>query len=649
MLTVMAAQARKLTQINRPSVSDCVLERPSETASVLSDVIDSMEQGIIVWDEEGVCKLHNSRVFDMLEVSEDELYVGMKRKDLLQMAVERGEFSQRVADNAMKKFEQLEPFSFYRTMPSGREVITTARARDDGGFVVTLSDVTEMKAKEAALKVSMQRAEAAEAELAQQLNNVLGEKTELENQAKLLERLSLVATHAKDLVAITDADGNIDWVNHAFSYALDYELDEIVNQPLVSIICAKDAKPSDTKEIIEAIDSRQVLRTELICCGKTKQSFWMELEITPVFTSNGVHSNFIAVGRDTTKRKTAEMDAIEAREFELQKRTEADLLSDFNAWLQSTGSLEELFEVVSAFLHQILPMSSGAIYVYANSRDVLEGVCSWNGGKLLKNFEPPDCWALRRGRSYYYGENSVDFACHHVSTSHGECVPDRHYCLPIIAHGDTVGLVCIELPANHDSAVATETQKLANFCSEQISLAIANVQMREQLLDQSTRDGLTSLYNRRHFIECARREISHSQENKTVSIISFDVDNFKKFNDTFGHDAGDTVLRAMGQVLLTLFKGSETLCRYGGEEFAVLLPGSDTTISLEKAEKLRRTVESEVVRYSGENLNITISAGVATYPENGESVQALIKSADLALYAAKDSGRNTIKHASQLN
>jgi diguanylate cyclase (GGDEF)-like protein/PAS domain S-box-containing protein len=643
----MVSQAQKITDLKEQSASDSIAEKT--TGDVLSDVMDSMEQGVIVWDAEGECRLHNSRVFDMLELKQDELYVGINRKDFLQMAVNRGEFSQEVANQAMEKFKQQKPFSFSRTMPSGREIITTARSRDDGGFVVTLSDITQMKEKEAELQESMRRAEAAEAELAAQLENVLVEKTTLENQKTLLERLSMVATHAKDLVAITNSSGEVEWVNSAFSQALNYQLDEIVGQSFVDLICTNEAKPSDSKKIQECIDNRQIIRTEVICSGKTKQSFWMELEITPVFSSAGEHSNFIAVGRDTTKRKTAEMDAIEARELELQKRSEADLLSDFNGWLQSTGSLEELYDVVSAFLKQILPMSAGVVYIYANSRDVLEGVCSWNGGKMLKNFEPPDCWALRRGRCYYYGENAVDFACHHVAASHGDSPPDRHYCLPIIAHGDTVGLLSIDLPANYDSAVALETQKLANFCSEQISLAIANVQMREQLLDQSTRDGLTTLYNRRYFVECARRELARCQDKEPVSIISLDVDNFKKFNDAYGHDAGDTVLRSMGQLLLNTFRGADTPCRYGGEEFAVLIPGSDASTALEKAEELRQLVENEVVRYSGEDLNISISAGIATYPENGSTVQSLIKTADRALYAAKDSGRNTVKHADQLS
>ena len=638
----------KIAQIDHTRQLQRTGEDSAASDTIITDVMNSMEQGVIVWDVDGVCELHNERVFEVLELKHSELYIGLSRLDFLQMGVQRGEFCQDVADRATQNFKQHKPFSFSRTMPSGREIITSARARDSGGFVVTFSDITLMKEKESELEKSKQRAEVAEAELAAQLKNLTVEKAALEKQQTLLSRLSLVATHAKDMVAITKANGEIEWANNAFVHALEYQFDELVGQDLAHTVCGEQTSAINQQEILKCIENRQIVRTELMCCGKAEKSFWMELEVTPVFSEDGEHTHFIAVGRDTTKRKTAELKALDSREFELRKREEAGLLAEFNGWLQSTGSLEELFQVVSAFLQKILPESSGAVYIYANSRDVLEGVCRWSDGKMLKNFEPPDCWALRRGRSYYYGENSVDFPCHHVQQSHGESTPERHYCLPIIAHGDTVGLLSVELTSNHDAEFAQETQKLANFCAEQISLAIANVQMREQLMDQSTKDALTSLYNRRYFIEQLRRDIARNQNNQPASIISLDVDNFKKFNDTYGHDAGDTVLRAMSQVLIKTFRGSDTPCRYGGEEFAVYMPGASAEIALERAEQLRVAVEAEVVRYSGEELKITISSGIATYPENGNSAQSLIKSADKALYAAKDSGRNAVRHIDAL-
>jgi len=620
-----------------------------ESENLLIDVIDSMEQGIIVWDAKGICELHNERVFGMLELSSADLYVGLSRVEFLQLAVTRGEFVQKVADQAAAQFQIGDPFSFERVMPSGRRIVSSARPRQCGGFVVTFSDISLLKEKEEELELAKTRAESAESELGNQLQNLTVEKAILEKQKIDLVRLSMVATHAKDIIAITTACGDIEWINEGFTHTLGFELNDVSGEMLTDVLFDSKNHASDIQAVVESIKGRHVVRRELICRKKSLKSFWMEVEITPVFSDEGKHTHFIAVGRDTTKRKNADDDAQVARNFEHRKRNEANLLAEFNGWLQSTDSLGELFPVVSAFLRKLLPSSSGAVYVYANSRDVLEQVCNWNDGKVINNFEPPDCWALRRGRSYYYGENEVDFACHHVLESHGDAIPARYYCLPIIAHGDTVGLLCVELPASSDDDDNQETQKLANFCGEQISLAIANVQLREQLLDQSTRDPLTTLYNRRYFIEAARRELQRCEKGGVASLISFDVDYFKKFNDNYGHDAGDSVLREMSKVLQKEFRDSDIPCRYGGEEFAIFLPGANAEVAMRRAEQLRQTVAATVVRYSGEELKITISCGVASYPEDGASIQPLIKNADKALYAAKEDGRDNVKHFNELS
>lgn len=620
-----------------------------ESTGLLSDLLDSMEQGILLWDAEGYCSMHNERVYEVLELSQKDIHKGVSRIDLLRMAVDRGEFTREVADTVKKQFQQKKPFSFERIMPSGRKIITAARPRDCGGYVVTFSDITLLKEREAELSDAKNRAELAEAELGKQLQFVNEEKTALEKQQILLSRLSMVATHAKDYIAITNEQGQISWINGAFARVLGNELGEVQGLSLVNILGGVDPVATDYDSITDGIANRSFVKTEIVCKSEDSNAFWMELELSPVFSESGEHTNFVAVGRDTTKRKTAEQEANKARDFEVRKQQEAMLLAEFNGWLQASDSLSELFQVVSSFLNKLIPSSSGAVYVYANSRDVLESVCNWNNGLMASNFEPSACWALRRGRNYYYGENEVDFACQHVEQSHGDQIPARHYCLPIIAHGDTVGLLCIDLPAAAENDIDGETKKLANFCSEQISIAIANVQLREQLLDQSTRDALTSLFNRRYFIECVRRELINPKKNKISSIISFDVDHFKKFNDTFGHDAGDTVLRAISEALVSSFRDSDIPCRYGGEEFAIFLPGASAEIAIKRAKELGEQLEKTTVRYGGDELSVTISSGVATYPSNGSTVQSLIKSSDQALYAAKENGRNNVVHIDELS
>jgi diguanylate cyclase (GGDEF)-like protein len=323
---------------------------------------------------------------------------------------------------------------------------------------------------------------------------------------------------------------------------------------------------------------------------------------------------------------------------------ETRLLSELTEWLQSCNSLQELYEMVAQFLSRLMPSCAGSLYIYAHSRDILESAKSWNGGKVSPTMHPEDCWGLRRGRVYTYGDNEIDFACAHLSgAAHGE-----YCCIPILAHGDTIGLLHLEFHCANDKCSTEEVaeqRRLGLVCAEQISLAIANVQLRDQLRDQSIRDPLTGLFNRRYMLETCRREFSRAtRAGQPVSLLSIDVDHFKKFNDNHGHDAGDMVLRAVGECMETTFRNEDVSCRFGGEEFVVMLPGAPIEVAARRAEQLRAKVETLVVRYLEKNLpRITISTGVAAFPEAGENPEALLKAADEALYRAKAEGRNRVE------
>ncbi|MCV0424019.1 MAG: diguanylate cyclase [Roseibium sp.] len=324
---------------------------------------------------------------------------------------------------------------------------------------------------------------------------------------------------------------------------------------------------------------------------------------------------------------------------------EIRLLSELNEWLQSSSSLEELFNMVSRFMTKLLPRSAGAVYVYSNSRDVLDGACSWNGGNLEAHIRPTSCWGLRRGRPYVFGDSEVSFACEHVSPGKEDGV---YLCLPILAHGETVGLMHLTPAEDVGEEEFLKDRKLAQMAAEQVSLAIANTRMRDELHNQSIRDPLTGLFNRRHFIELLRNNLERARYNgQSVSLVSIDVDHFKKFNDNHGHDAGDMVLRAVGAVMEQVCEGDQVPCRLGGEEFMVLLPAEKTDEAAEVAEKLRDAVAKVVVRYGEKNLpKITVSCGVAGYPDHGRMPLDLMKSADDALYKSKDGGRNLVTVAS---
>jgi diguanylate cyclase (GGDEF)-like protein len=317
---------------------------------------------------------------------------------------------------------------------------------------------------------------------------------------------------------------------------------------------------------------------------------------------------------------------------------EVRLLGELNEWLQSSKSLDELFYMVTRFLTHLLPDSAGSIYVYSNSRDVLDGASAWNGGVHRPHIHPEDCWGLRRGRTYSFAEGEVKFKCSHVHE--GEAT--NYICIPFLAHGETVGLMHLEAHDHVTSEQFATQKKLAQMCAEQISLAIANVRMRDELHHQAIRDVLTGLYNRRHLMDTLRRRIE-TRRAEPFAIISIDVDYFKKFNDNHGHDAGDTVLRTIGETMNASVDGTEIACRMGGEELLILLPDATLEIAMARADALRETIAALKVRYAEKELpQITISVGVSQFPLHGTTPQDLIRAADEALYVAKDAGRNQV-------
>ncbi len=345
--------------------------------------------------------------------------------------------------------------------------------------------------------------------------------------------------------------------------------------------------------------------------------------------------HWLAAWRET-RRKNA--DLVRTAETEAQLSREVRLIGELNEWLQSSRSQSELFEMVVDFLTRLLPECEGEIYVYANSRDVLDGCADWGGGSAHAHIHPQDCWGLRRGRTYEFGEAEIGFACAHAGKNDGRA----YLCLPLLAHGETIGLLHLKQRKDAELIRFRASRRLAQLCAEQISMAIANVRMRDELQDQSIRDSLTGLFNRRHLTEALRRYMAQAaRQDTSVALLSIDVDHFKKFNDNYGHDAGDMVLRAVGQVLDRATDGNELACRPGGEEFMVVLPDSEVAEALHRAEAIREQIQAISIRYGEKTLpSITASIGIALSPADGTIPLDLMRAADEALYAAKAAGRN---------
>jgi len=465
---------------------------------------------------------------------------------------------------------------------------------------------------------------------------------------------ALVARHSSDGVIISGPDRKARWVNAAFSAQTGYALEDVYGKEPGSLLQGPETDATAARSINAACAQRREVRLDVLNYTRDGTPFWVDLKVTPVYDASGLHTHFISTMRDITERKELEDQNEEMRHAEALRQSERQLLALTSEWLYSAKSFDELLMVVRRAMHTLIPEADGALYIYGPQRSTLDLVASWGTiPDFPEHILPDDCWALRRGRAYAYGLKPIQFPCDHV---HNKDTP--YFCLPIIAHGETIGLMHIIFDGFEEGGIMRHmrTEVLNNrwdislICAEQISLAVANVRLRHELQERSVRDSLTGLWNRRWFGEHAMRELATAERDGTaLSLIAVDVDHFKQFNDQFGHDAGDLVLRDVAALMQGLAEANIYPCRLGGEEFTLLCPSTSAPRALELAETLRMRVSAMKLAHSGTELpQVTISCGLATFPQDGQTLDALMKISDRALYKAKDGGRNRCETSSVL-
>lgn len=308
--------------------------------------------------------------------------------------------------------------------------------------------------------------------------------------------------------------------------------------------------------------------------------------------------------------------------------------------LECVATVEEASLIVSTFCKKLVPGVSGSLYLYRNSRDVLERKATW--GDLADDadhIEPGQCWAVRRG-SVHFCAGDGDLQCQHGSAARPGAGP--RVCMPLVTQDAVLG--CLTLYAAPDAPDIFERQReLLATLSEEISMSMSNIKLRETLRLQSIIDPLTELYNRRYMDETLRRELIRAKRaDKPLAIIVIDLDHFKRTNDSHGHDGGDAVLKKVAHILLTNVRECDVVCRFGGEEMVILLPDCDPQLAATRAESVRALIESQQVSHGGQTVRTTASFGVAGYPAHGDDATALFQAADRALYQAKHDGRNRV-------
>ncbi|MEO8118789.1 MAG: GGDEF domain-containing protein, partial [Rhodoferax sp.] len=241
-------------------------------------------------------------------------------------------------------------------------------------------------------------------------------------------------------------------------------------------------------------------------------------------------------------------------------------------------------------------------------------------------------------------------SCAHLQSEYASAHNNNNIqCLPLMAYGELLGVVVLEADAASDPQNSLEIEGSRRFALEQVGFSIGNLKLRESLRQAAIRDVLTGLYNRRFFDESSQREVMRAVRQQTkgdyagLALMMIDIDHFKRFNDTHGHEVGDQVLREVAQVLQSQTRGSDVAARYGGEEFTIVLADITDQLAFERAERVRQKVEQLVLHASGkEVVTVTISIGLSQFPTHGTTVEALLLAADRALYEAKSAGRNRV-------
>jgi diguanylate cyclase (GGDEF)-like protein len=334
-----------------------------------------------------------------------------------------------------------------------------------------------------------------------------------------------------------------------------------------------------------------------------------------------------------------------------RRRTdEITQINEMGSLLEACSSPAEACALISERLRRLFPSASGSLALLNQSGNRVESVAEWGANPPADQvFAPSECWALRRGCAHSFLGGSSALRCCHLQ-GWGPSI-----CIPLVANGTAMGTLAIQ-DQEASLSVVEEGRSVAKgdaiahrrdlvvAVGEHVALALANLNLREALRVQAVRDPLTGLYNRRYMQDFLDREAQRARrKNRPLSLMALDLDHFKLFNDTYGHDAGDHALSLVGEVLLHSVRSDDFACRYGGEEFVLILPECTLQQALGRADEIRIRLQQRPLEYHGVvQKSITVSIGVAALDETTDRIDRLLACADEALYQAKREGRDRV-------
>lgn len=470
--------------------------------------------------------------------------------------------------------------------------------------------------------------------------------TEGKRNERLLTEQAHLLDLSKDTIFARDVHDRITYWNkgavHTYGYARNESLGKVTHE-LLQTVFSEPLESINEKLYRDGHWSGELIHTRKDGSKLVDMSRWA--------LDRDAQGNPVAIletNTDITERKLAE-DRLQKVNEELSglvttlqsRDREMTLINRLNDLIQACKTQEEAYPVIALTLGELFSGQQGCLAIFHASGQYLETVARWGNETLVETvFALEKCWALRRGQPQGVVDPLAGVLCRHFVHT-----PETGYlCLPLVVQGETLGLLYITTPTTSKGEYLASRYQLAETVAEAIKLSLSNLRLREILHEQANRDTLTGLFNRRYLLDTLPRELHRALRiNTPLCLAMLDIDHFKLFNDTYGHGVCDVLLHELGQVLSENLRKSDIACRYGGEEFVIVLIDSPLEEAQQRFEQIRLLIERMQIRHGNKLLGtMTVSLGMAWAPEHGSTANVLLRSADYAMYAAKHAGRNCI-------
>lgn len=460
-------------------------------------------------------------------------------------------------------------------------------------------------------------------------------------------------------IGLIDINGDYIQVNERWCRMLGYELDDDIYLTTITDVVLPNQAVQSRAQLVAML--RGTIKShciELQLVRRNESLFWAALSVTRMDDEYGQFKSVVVVMSDITHRKEIEEVLKHANEefiqwvTELEQRNrETTALNEMGDVLQGCKTLGEAYDVIGQFGPKLFSGYAGTLFMLDESRHSTQAVAWWGRQEPCEQAVTPHaCWMVQQGQELAPTCIAAESpACISGASQSNTFVPSPYICVPLIAQEETFGMLHLRRTATESNQDRYKwVLQLATTVGEHFAIALSNIHLRQRLHHQSIRDPLTGLYNRRYMDESLHQEIHRAIRNHhSIGIIMLDIDHFKRFNDTYGHDGGDALLRALGTFLQTHIRSEDIACRYGGEEILLILATATLNDTLRRAESIREQIKDIQLPLQhhchGHNVvSVTASLGVATFPEHGTTAEEVVKSADTALYRAKAAGRDCV-------